>query len=187
MALDHSGSACSLFLLEAVVAMVLPRLLFLCIVLALPPAVQACWDEAARRHGVSADLLYAIANVESSLKPSEVNLSHRAQTGTIDIGLMGINTAPRVLKKLGVTEQDLYDQCTNINVGARILSEKFHRYGNTWEAIGAYNASCVKLPPPRCAEVRRRYAWRVYRHLPGAVKGAPISPPHTPLLLVRLQ
>jgi len=44
------------------------------------------------------------------------------------------------LKKYGIYERDLYDACTNINVGAFLLSDFVRMYGNTWRAVGAYGA-----------------------------------------------
>ena len=79
----------------------------------------ACWDDAARRYGVSAQLLHAIARVESNLNPRAVNLGHWSRTGIYDIGLMQINRLhlPR-LGGFGIDEADLHDPCTNIDVGA---------------------------------------------------------------------
>jgi hypothetical protein len=34
-----------------------------------PTWARACWEEAAQRYGISADLLYAVARVESNLNP----------------------------------------------------------------------------------------------------------------------
>ncbi len=78
---------------------------------------------------------------------------------------MQINSHRGMLKNLGVTADQLFDTCTNIDAGARILAEKMAKYGRTWEAVGAYNASCVTLTPQQCLRVRIRYAWRVYRYL----------------------
>jgi len=138
-----------------------------------PGCALACWQEAASRQGVPAALLYAIAQAESSLNPVAVNRTHYERTGTVDIGYMGINSDRRVLHRLGVTEQALYEPCTNIQVGSRILAEKIRRYGNTWEAVGAYNASCAKLDAVRCQAARRRYAWRVYRFMAHVRPAAP--------------
>ena len=131
------------------------------------PSHASCWSEAARRYGVSADLLYAVASAESDLKPHAINLSHKARTGTYDIGLMQINSGHLVkLTRAGITEQDLYDPCTNLKVGAWILSQMFAKHGVSWDAVGAYNAACTQLKRTACEEARSKYAWRVYRRLP---------------------
>lgn len=126
-------------------------------------ASGACWERAARESGTTAELLQAIAWVESSMQPHAVNSSHLMATGTRDIGLVGINTAPRVLQQLGLLESELFDPCTNVRAGAQILKEKFGRFGMTWEAVGAYNASCTRLKGQACQDARTTYAWRVYR------------------------
>ncbi|QKY12055.1 lytic transglycosylase domain-containing protein [Janthinobacterium lividum] len=146
---------------------------------ALPCAAHACWDAAGRQYGISPALLFSVAQAESSLNPRAINRTHFHVTHTVDIGYMGINTNRAMLKNLGLTEVDLYNPCKNIHAGARILREKFQRFNVTWEAIGAYNASCAKLAPAACQEARRRYAWRVYGFLTNtrapAVRRSPLA------------
>lgn len=132
-----------------------------------PMHALACWQEAAQRYGVSADLLYALARVESNLDPRAANRSHIGRTGTYDIGLMQVNSSHlRTLARHGITETQLYEPCTNILVGAWLLSDAFARHGNTWNAVGSYNAACTQLKGAQCEAARSRYAWRVYRMLP---------------------
>lgn len=127
-------------------------------VLATPGSKQQpgwrCWSDAAVRYNVPADLLYAIAMVETGNR-SGIR-GPRNKNGTYDIGLMQINSShlPR-LAKLGITERDLLkNPCLNLHVGASILADAIDRYGYTWVAIGAYNAGSHAK--------RKAYARKVY-------------------------
>src|ERR1700675_4146333 len=125
-----------------------------------PSLASACWEEAGERYGVSPQLLYALARVESSLNPAAANNSHRKGPGSYDIGLMQINSSPLPrLARHGINEADLYDPCTNIHVGAWLLSNEFSRHGVSWESDGAYNAACTQLREKDCRVARAKYAW----------------------------
>ena len=115
--------------------------------------VHACWEDAATRYRVNASLLHAIARTESGVDPAAIG---RNRNGSRDIGLMQINsTWLDTLARHGIAEQDLFDPCTNIHVGAWILAHNFHRHGYTWEAVGAYNATRPALRSAYVSKVRR--------------------------------
>ncbi|AAQ60311.1 type III secretion system invasion protein IagB [Chromobacterium violaceum] len=133
------------------------------LLLASPLARADCWDYAGTMFNISPDLLYAIAQQESGMKPDAIG---RNRDGSRDLGLMQINSAhlPR-LRQLGVNERQLLESpCLSVVVGASILSDMMKRYGYSWEAVGAYNAG---LSPNRHA-LRMRYArqvWQRYQKL----------------------
>jgi soluble lytic murein transglycosylase-like protein len=113
--------------------------------------------EVGQKYGLSPHLLYAMARTESGLNPLAI---HRGNAdGSYDIGLMQINSAwlPR-LRAIGISEEQLLDACTNLDVGAWILAQDMRRLGASWDAVGAYNAASP--------ERRLRYEESVARHLP---------------------
>lgn len=135
-------------------------MLFGCLI---PYATADCFDDAARHRGLSADLLRGISHVESSGCKNNYNRTHRQRTGSYDIGCMQINSRwLPMLAKHNITENDLLDPCTNIHVGAWILSDLIHRMGDTWNAVGALNAACTQLKGDACSSRRSEYAWKVY-------------------------
>lgn len=115
------------------------------------------WEAVAAKYRLNPYLLFAIAKTESGLKP--LVKSKPNADGSYDIGLMQINSSwlPK-LSRYGITEASLYDSCINLDVGAWILAENMGRLGNTWNAVGAYNA---KSPDKRVV-----YARKVLRNIP---------------------
>lgn len=120
---------------------------------------QACWDEAARYHGLDPWLLYAVAYVESTHNPGVISKPNR--NGTYDIGLMQVNSVhlPR-LSRYGISQATLMDACASTYVGAWIMADNIRRYGWSWQAIAAYNVGSLNTPAR--AATGRRYAGKVY-------------------------
>ncbi|WP_255539495.1 lytic transglycosylase domain-containing protein [Polynucleobacter sp. JS-Safj-400b-B2] len=121
-----------------------------------------CFDDAANLHNICGkvqcrylirpNILRAIAKVESNFNQRAVGYN---QNGTRDLGLMQINSIHLpVLRKFGITENHLYDGCTSIYIGAWIYRQNIDIYGDTWNAVGAYNS--------RTPYYRDIYARKVY-------------------------
>lgn len=92
--------------------------------------LDAIFDEAARKYGISANLLKAVAKAESDFRPD----------ATSRCGAMGImQLMPGTAAGLGVT--DAYDPEQNIMGGARYLKGMLDRFdGDVSLALAAYNA-----------------------------------------------
>lgn len=143
----------------------------------------ACYEEAAQRYGVPETLLRAIAQTESGENDRALN---RNKNGTLDIGRMQINSGwLRQLSRYGITERRLVEPCTNVMVGAWILSMNALQHGMGWEAVGAYNVGCRALAALECQKRRAKYAWSVHNALyakrrvtrRGAAEARPSGPP----------
>ena len=119
-------------------------------------AALNCWVLAEQRFKVPAYLLYAVASVESSYDPTALAYAH---DGTYSVGLMQINSRwfP-ALARVGIAEKQLYQPCTNVQVGAWILAQEVTRYGCTWQAIGSYYAG----PFDERSRDRKQSAYRKY-------------------------
>ena len=117
------------------------------------PAIAFCYEEAGTRYGISPNLLYAISKGESSFNPIAINYN---TNGSYDYGLMQINSSwEPTLRKLGIPWGTLADPCTNVMVGAWVLSQCIRDYGYSWPAVGCYNS--------RTPSKRDRYAARIAR------------------------
>lgn len=133
-------------------------------------AAAQCWEAAAARHAVDPMLLYAIADVESSMRADAVHLN---KDGSRDIGLMQINSVHlNRLAQRGVTEQSLLDPCVSIQAGAEILADFVRRFGYNWVAVGAYNAGSGTDRH----SARMRYARKVWQRYSSLVDGAAAPP-----------
>lgn len=131
---------------------------------ATPIAAKAtCWEVASESYGIPVNVLKAVAKTESGFNAKAHNGN---SNGSYDVGIMQINSSwlPK-LEKYGVTEESLRDACTNVKVGAWILSNNAKKLGWNWNAIGAYNVGCAKLEKAECNRRRNRYAWKIHSAL----------------------
>jgi len=93
-----------------------------------PPAIAAALREAADRTGVPAELLRAVALVESGFNPRAVSRK----------GAMGLmQLMPATARSHGVN--DPYDPRQSALGGARVLKNLYESFGNWTQALAAYN------------------------------------------------
>jgi len=108
-----------------------------------------CYDDAAAYQHVNPMMLRAIVWQESHGIPSA---RHDNANGTVDIGIAQINSIHLpALAGYGIAPTALYDGCVNVYVEAWILKQKMVKYGNTWQAVGAYHS---ETPTKRDAYAR---------------------------------
>lgn len=118
---------------------------------------QACWDAAAERYEVDRNILRSISYVESRFRQKAVN--QKNANGTRDVCHMQINSVHfSYLNSQGITEQTLLERpCVCTEVGAWVLANCSSKFGNTWEAVGCYNAGSS----PKRKALRLSYAKKV--------------------------
>ncbi|WP_454875397.1 lytic transglycosylase domain-containing protein [Paraburkholderia xenovorans] len=128
------------------------------------PDISACFEVSGAKYHIDPRLLWAIAETESSGRASAQNLTHVSRTGTVDLGLMQINSSwLPTLARYGITrEQLMADPCLNIDVGAWILARIIKQQGARWDAIGAYNSACTQLKGDACTASRAEYVRKVW-------------------------
>jgi soluble lytic murein transglycosylase-like protein len=97
-----------------------------------------CFTEAANYQHVNPQILRAIAWQESHFRSDAL---HRNANGSVDYGMMQINSIHlRRLSQYGISSTQLMDPCASVYVAAWHLRQKMLKYGNTWEAVGAYHS-----------------------------------------------
>jgi len=100
---------------------------------------DSIFEKAGADFGIEPSLLKRIATIESSMNPRAINQN---QNGTMDIGLMQINTIHlRRLSKIGITQESLKDPEVNIYVAALLLSSHIRKKGYNLDAIGCYHSA----------------------------------------------
>jgi soluble lytic murein transglycosylase-like protein len=119
-----------------------------------------CFEEAGKRYNVNADVLRAIAKVESGNRPDVIATN---KNGSRDIGLMQINSIHlKRLSQYGIGERELLDACVNVKVSAWLMADLVNRHGNqSWNTVGAYNAGCSSLKGQSCIQARAKYAKKI--------------------------
>lgn len=132
-------------------------------------AAKQCIRLEEQRRGLPEGLLLAIAKTESGLNWRALN---RNRDGSYDIGIMQINSRhlPR-LQQYGITQENLWNPCVNVSVGAFILHEFVARHGLTWKAVAAYNTGS----PDKKPTAARRYAEKVHQHYTRIALGAKLQ------------
>lgn len=122
---------------------------------------ERCFEIAAIEHSLPKTLLLAVARGESDFVPT-------ARSRANAHGVMQI-LWPGTARHLGIHRlSDLYDPCTNIDAGARYLTELLGEFdGNLHLALAAYNYGPGRIPKsgngiPGGANW---YSGYIYRHL----------------------
>ena len=118
-------------------------------------ALSDCIEGAARNFGTDANVLRAIAIVESHVRPHAVR--HNIN-GSTDRGLFQINSVhlPE-LARAGIMPADLHDVCLSSNVAAMLLRRKIERFGDTWIAVGSYHSTVPAKRDYYIGKVRKVY------------------------------
>lgn len=138
------------------------RLLVLAALGLLAPTRPACADSgadcflaAANYQHVNPIILRAISWQESRDTPGA---KHRNANGSTDFGLMQINSVHLpALARFGIDSGTLMDPCASVYIAAWHLRSKMNKYGNTWDAVGAYHSETPAL--------REQYAGRIRKIL----------------------
>ena len=115
----------------------------LCAWFAAASARADCFDEAAGYQKVNPLILRAIAWQESHNRPDAL---HKNANGSTDYGLMQINSIHlAILSQYGISTGTLMEPCKNVYIAAWHLRQKMNKYGNTWQAVGAYHSETPLL------------------------------------------
>lgn len=115
----------------------------LCAWFAAAPARADCFDEAASYQKVNPLILRAIAWQESHNRPDAL---HKNANGSTDYGIMQINSVHlATLSQYGISTDTLMQPCKNVYIAAWHLRRQMNKYGNTWNAVGAYHSDTPTL------------------------------------------
>lgn len=120
-------------------------------------ASDFCFAKAAQRYQVNPLLLMSISKVESGFRPAARNMNRNGSVDTCHMQINSVHFAQ--LQKYGISERALVDYpCICTETGAWILAQCIQQFGNTWEAVGCYNAGAAAGR----GALRSAYARKVY-------------------------
>lgn len=119
-------------------------LIILAIFFNLSYATTNYFEEAGEYYRIDPKILYSIAKIESKLNPNAIN---RNTNGTVDIGIMQINSVHmKELNKRGFRQEHLFNPKINIFAGAWILRQCFDKHGVSQDGLTCYNGRIKDNP-----------------------------------------
>ena len=119
-------------------------LIILAIFFNLSYATTNYFEEAGEYYRIDPKILYSIAKIESKFNPNAIN---RNTNGTVDIGIMQINSVHmKELNKLGFRQEHLFNPKINIFAGAWILRQCFDKHGVSQDGLTCYNGRIKDNP-----------------------------------------
>ena len=121
--------------------------------------IDECFEVSGKRFNINPALLKAIGYTESRLEQSAKNENYNSSGELIstDYGIMQINDTwfPK-FESFGMSsEMIISSACSNIEAGAWILANNFSTSGESWLAVGAYNAGYKRSEKHNA--IRERY------------------------------
>lgn len=92
-----------------------------------------CFADASEKHNVDERILIAIAKSESNFNERAVS-PNKDKRGHTSYGIMQISDVWKpLLEKNGLTIEDLYEPCKNIQLGAYLYKKNPKNFGKRWE------------------------------------------------------
>ena len=92
-----------------------------------------CFADASEKHNVDERILIAIAKSESNFNERAVS-PNKDKRGHTSYGIMQISDVwEPLLEKNGLTIEDLYEPCKNIQLGAYLYKKNPKNFGKRWK------------------------------------------------------
>lgn len=92
-----------------------------------------CFADASEKHNVDERILIAIAKSESNFNERAVS-PNKDKRGHTSYGIMQISDVWKpLLEKNGLTIEDLYEPCKNIQLGAYLYKKNPKNFGKRWK------------------------------------------------------